>query len=48
MNYFELSYFIFRNLNFKIVRICCGTRSVAHKLKTGWGSRNNLDVEIRS
>ena len=48
MNYFTLSYFIFRNLNFKIVRKWRGTHSVAYKLKTGWGSRNYLDLDIRS
>jgi len=48
MNYFELSYFIFRTLNFKIVLKCRGTPSVAYKLKTGWGSRNYMDLEIMS
>ena len=48
MNYFELSYFIFRTLNFKIVLKCRGTHSVAYKLKTGWGSRNYMDLEIMS
>jgi len=48
MNYFALSYFISRNLNFKIERKCRGTHSVAYKLKTGWGSRNYMDLEIMS
>ena len=48
MKYFALSQFIFRTLNFKLVRKCRGTHSVAHKLKTEWGSRNYMDLETRS
>ena len=48
MNYFSLSYSNFRNLNFKTVRKRRATQSVAYKLKTGWGSRNYMDLEIMS
>jgi len=48
MNYFVLSYFIFRTLNFKIDRKSRETHSVAFRLKTGWRSRNYMDLEIMS
>jgi len=48
MNYFSLSYSNFRNLNFKTVRKRRATRSVAYRLKIGWGSRNYMDLEIMS
>ena len=47
-NCFALSYFTFRNLNFKIDRKWRETHFDAHRLKTGWGSRNYRDLQFMS
>ena len=46
-NFFALSYFNVRNLNFKF-RKWRETHLVAYKLKTGWGNRNYIDLQIKS